>query len=132
MKPANFWDAQSDEDLEEFAIEDLIFSIQIEIQKAMNADCVSQKQLAERLGISPGRVSQFLSDKGANLTVKTIAKIGFALGIEFSFVPKSEGFKEVEVKSLRKLSNTAGWKRPSNWTNKHANNNRAPLKAIAA
>lgn len=75
---------------EAFAIEALVFAVQVSLQKAMNKHGVTNKELAERLGMSPGRVSQILSTKGPNLTLKTIARIQHALGEEFEFVFKAK------------------------------------------
>jgi transcriptional regulator with XRE-family HTH domain len=43
---------------------------------------VQRQELATRLGITPGRVSQVLRG-GANLTLSTLAAFGWALGIRF-------------------------------------------------
>jgi transcriptional regulator with XRE-family HTH domain len=75
---------------EAFAIEALVFAVQVSLQKAMNRHGVTNKELAQRLGMSPGRVSQILSTKGPNLTLRTIARIQHALGEEFEFVEKSK------------------------------------------
>lgn len=75
---------------EAFAVEALVFSVQISLQKAMNRRGMSNKALAEKLGMTPARVSQIFASKGANLTLKTIAKIQNALGEEFEFVRKGD------------------------------------------
>ncbi len=75
---------------ETFAIEALVFSVQIALQKAMQKHGVSNKVLAERLGMSPARVSQIFSSNGPNLTLRTIARIQHALGEEFEFLSKSD------------------------------------------
>jgi transcriptional regulator with XRE-family HTH domain len=41
---------------------------------------ISKHEFAERLGVSPGRVSQILSGK-ANLTLRTLASMAWALGM---------------------------------------------------
>ncbi|MFP5509809.1 MAG: helix-turn-helix domain-containing protein, partial [Alphaproteobacteria bacterium] len=64
---------QSEGEKEAFAIEALVFSVQIALQKAMQKNGVTNKELAERLGMSPARVSQVFSSNGPNLTLKTIA-----------------------------------------------------------
>ena len=124
---------RSSEEEEVFAIEALVFSVQISLQKAMAKHGASYKKLAERLGMSPARVSQIFSTKGANLTLRTIARIQHALGEEFEFVSKSE------IKSMKKTASKAtfrivssgygsgAWKEtePCN-TNQHA------LRGIAA
>jgi len=132
MEMNDVFGAQSDEELEVYAIEDLIFSVQLAIQKVMNASCVTQKELAERLGISPARVSQFLSSEGANLTIKTVARIGHALGENFTLVRQTKEFEHYEVKALSKLS-VVGFQRSRNrWHNDVANSNRIPMKTMAA
>lgn len=75
---------------EAYAVEALVFSVQIALQRAMTRKGVSNRDLAERLGMTPARVSQIFATKGANLTLKTIARIQHALGEEFEFVRKDE------------------------------------------
>ncbi|MCE8457974.1 hypothetical protein, partial [Rhodovulum sulfidophilum] len=43
-----------------------------------------------RLKMTPARVSQIFSSKGANLTLKTIARIQHAIGEEFELRRKSD------------------------------------------
>jgi transcriptional regulator with XRE-family HTH domain len=43
---------------------------------------LSQKELATRLGVTPGRISQILSGK-ENLTLRSLAALGWALGVRF-------------------------------------------------
>lgn len=81
---------QHDGEKEAFAIEALVFSVQVALQRAMHKNGVTNKELAERLGMSPARVSQIFSSNGPNLTLKTIARIQHALGEEFEFLSKSE------------------------------------------
>lgn len=47
---------------------------------------LSQRELARRLGVSEGRVSQILSGS-ENLTLRTLAAVGWALGIRFELAP---------------------------------------------
>lgn len=47
---------------------------------------LTQKELARRLEVSPGRVSQILSG-GANLTLRTLAACAWALGVRFRLLP---------------------------------------------
>ena len=75
---------------ETFAIEALVFSVQVALQKAMNRKGIANKELAHRLGMTPARVSQIFSTNGPNLTLKTIAKIAHALGEDFEFVRKED------------------------------------------
>ncbi len=101
--------AETDEAKEAFAIEDLVFSVQIALQKVMHKQGVGHKELAERLGMSPARVSQIFADNGPNLTLKTIARIQHALGKEFVFVEKCVLEKQKSVNE-RKLVNFSGGK----------------------
>ena len=70
----------------DFATEALVFSTQVALQKAMNRKGVGKKELSERLGMSPARVSQIFSSNSPNLTLKTIARIAHALGEDFELV----------------------------------------------
>ncbi len=74
---------QSEEKI--FAVEELIFDVQYEIQKLLSSRGLTQKNLAERLGCSPARVSQMLNDKGGNMTLETIARALFALEAKCNF-----------------------------------------------
>ena len=47
---------------------------------------ITRKELAARLGVSQGRVSQILSG-GENLTLRSLAAVGWALGIRFDLMP---------------------------------------------
>ena len=47
---------------------------------------ISQRELAHRLGVSPGRVSQILSGE-ENLTLRSFAALGWALGVRFGLNP---------------------------------------------
>ena len=48
---------------------------------------ISQRELAERLGVSEGRVSQILSGS-SGLTLSTLASFGWATGLRFDLVPR--------------------------------------------
>lgn len=47
---------------------------------------ITQRDLARRLGVSEGRVSQILSG-GENLTLRSLAALGWALGLRFRVDP---------------------------------------------
>lgn len=47
---------------------------------------ISQRELADRLGRSEARISRLLKG-GENTTLKTIADLGYALGIRFTLTP---------------------------------------------
>ncbi|PZU14994.1 MAG: hypothetical protein DI591_11060 [Citromicrobium sp.] len=57
------------------AEEELILHAQILIKRAMREQKISQKVLAERLGVGPSYVSQMLGDSARNLTLRTIARV---------------------------------------------------------
>ena len=67
-----------DEELD-FAEEEAVAQAAIVIAQCLERCGMSQRELAQRLGISEGRVSQILSAE-SNPTVKTLARIGRALG----------------------------------------------------
>jgi hypothetical protein len=48
---------------------------------------LTQRELARRLNISDGRVSQILAGTG-NLTLRSLAAVGWALGMRFEIQPK--------------------------------------------
>jgi len=121
---------------EAFAIEDLVFSTQIALQKAMNRKGVTNKELSDRLGMSPARVSQIFSSNGPNLTLKTIARIAYALGEDFEFVrkhhlkrplpeEKAKGFMPVVLHGNKRLT-------PSSWVERAANTGGTRNRELAA
>jgi len=77
-----------------YAQEGLIVTVGQAIREILESQGVTQTVLAKRLGKSEGHVSRLLN--GRNLTLRTIADIGFALGVEVRarFV-ESRGFLEI-------------------------------------
>lgn len=66
---------------------ELLFGEAIETVAALLASQgIAQRELAERIGRSEARVSRILKG-GENTTLKTIADLGYALGIRFTLVP---------------------------------------------
>src|SRR4051812_26885685 len=49
---------------------------------------LKRQDLAERLGVSAGRISQILASPN-NLTLKTLADMGWAMGYRFDPVPEA-------------------------------------------
>src|SRR5690606_27124167 len=49
---------------------------------------LSQEELAQRLGVSAGRVSQLLSG-AENLTLRSLGALGWALGVRFNLQPSA-------------------------------------------
>lgn len=113
---------------EAYAIEALVFSVQVALQKAMNRKGVTNKELAERLGMTPARVSQVFSSRGPNLTLKTIARIANALGEDFELIQpervktrelpegKAKGFKCIVLRGTARLTPSAWQERAANST----------------
>jgi transcriptional regulator with XRE-family HTH domain len=61
---------------------DLVTQVTNEIDWLMRENKISRADLAARMGVSPGRVSQVLSG-GENLTLRTLASLGAALDAHF-------------------------------------------------
>jgi transcriptional regulator with XRE-family HTH domain len=128
------FEPRNDEEREEYALQDLALSIQLALQKSMNSSCVSQRELADKLGVSAARVSQLFSSHGANLTLKTIAKIAMALGEDFEFVSKKDlavARKRHSVIHCEKAKYAVKNKQTTPWMEISANDN-LHLKAMAA
>lgn len=84
---------QGDHELEQDRIDSLVLSAQIAIQRAMAVNGVSQRELAERLGVSAARVSQIVAGSGSNLTLRTIGRIAHALDEQFDLVARREAVR---------------------------------------
>ena len=65
-----------------FEEEFLIGDVTETIAGLLDSLSISQRELAERLGVTEGRVSQILGGSG-NLTLRSLAAVGWALGIKF-------------------------------------------------
>lgn len=81
---------QGDDELEQDRTDSLVLSAQIAIQNAMAAKGVSQRELAERLGVSAARVSQIVAGNGSNLTLRSVGRIAHALDERFELVAHRE------------------------------------------
>jgi len=103
---------------------------------------VSQKDLAERLGVSTARVSQYLSAHGRNLTLKTLGRIAHALGEDFEFVAlydlrelkaaaSARGRSQMREASLPPVLFVAYERDTNPWTDTTANENKFPEKRAA-
>ena len=125
---------QSEEEKETFALEALVVSVQVALHRAMTKHGVSSKELAERLGMSPARVSQIFSDRGPNMTLRTIAKIQAALGDEFELVMKSDLDKKKVSKqeSARVFAHFLQHKPALLWQEVRAHNNNRKIEPAAA
>ena len=118
----------------QLSTERLVFSVQVALQQSMHRNCISQKVLAERLGISAARVSQILVGDQANLTLKTIAKIAHALGESFELVTEAEKMRATKAKrencDCRAISVKAN-RSKATWQDASANDNRFPYPIAA-
>lgn len=68
------------------AEEELILHAQMLIQRVLNERGISQKKLAERLGVGESYVSQMLGTSARNLTLRTIARVMKALDARATLV----------------------------------------------
>jgi len=64
----------------------------IHIANSIEAQGISQKSLAEKLGVSPQYISRLLKGK-QNLSLETITSLEFALGITLISIPPVEQFE---------------------------------------
>lgn len=84
------------------AEEELILHAQMLIQRVLNETGVSQKTLAERLGVGESYVSQMLGNSARNLTLRTIARVLKALGVKATLV------LDDHVEAVATASSTSG------------------------
>jgi transcriptional regulator with XRE-family HTH domain len=59
------------------------------VEAVLASGQISRRELAQRLGVTEARVSQLLS--GRNITLHSLAQLGWALGVRFSLMPTSMG-----------------------------------------
>jgi transcriptional regulator with XRE-family HTH domain len=76
------------------AQQDLITQLTSEISWYMHEHNISAAELATRMDVSPGRISQIFG--GENLTLHALAAIAAALGVPFSIELQQEGNHNVE------------------------------------
>lgn len=76
-------------DWTERSVKDFIFSIGSDfmnrVQEKMESDGITQAQLARKLGVTPGRVSQFINNPG-NLTLQHVVRCARCLGLKVSLL----------------------------------------------
>ncbi|MEO8382933.1 MAG: helix-turn-helix transcriptional regulator [Acidobacteriota bacterium] len=76
-------DPQTIERNDEYRMEEFFLDITENISAAMkNAGVESKAQLANRLGVTPGRVSAFLGGYKKNIQLRTIVQYAIALGVQ--------------------------------------------------
>jgi transcriptional regulator with XRE-family HTH domain len=71
-------------------LSDLITQVTNEIDWLMRENQITRADLATRMGVSPGRVSQVLSG-GENLTLRTLASLASALDAHFELELRPAG-----------------------------------------
>jgi len=76
------------------SVKDFVYRISsdfiLQVEKKMEEEGINQKALAEKLGVSNGRVSQILRNPG-NLTLKKIVDYSRVLGMKVSIVAYEDG-----------------------------------------
>lgn len=80
------WTSRSTEDFVYRISSDFV----LQVEKKMDEERMSQKDLAEKLRVSDGRVSQVLRNPG-NLTLKKIVEYSRVLGMKVSIVAYDDG-----------------------------------------
>jgi len=113
---------------EAFAIEDLVFKVQLALQKAMKKRGISQKQLARRLGVSESWVSQIFSDSSHNITLATIAKLELAIGKKIVFDDCKETAEVQREDPKFYIVGNVSIPKHNHWIEKAANHNEVPEK----
>jgi transcriptional regulator with XRE-family HTH domain len=70
----------------------------------MKSEKINQTQLAERLGMTKGRVSQILRGE-SNFSMKTLIELGLSIGLipKINYVPIEQEINEDATKKLEKL-----------------------------
>jgi plasmid maintenance system antidote protein VapI len=129
--------AKNPQELEEVAIEDLIFDVQMLLQAKMAESGITQEVLARRLKVSAARVSQLFSTDGGNITLTTLARMAHALSLTVDVDLSSD---ERPQKLAAKSHVSAGSRRLKSvwsvgsmvWTMSCANDPRSSLKSLAA
>jgi transcriptional regulator with XRE-family HTH domain len=77
------------------AEEELILHAQMLIQRVLNVQGISQKELADKMGVGESYVSQMLGLSPRNLTLRTIARVMNALGVKATLV--LDDYVEAEI-----------------------------------
>ncbi|MGE6218935.1 helix-turn-helix transcriptional regulator [Nubsella zeaxanthinifaciens] len=97
-------------------------AIAIKINKALTDKSMSQKELAEKMGVSPQQVNKIVKGR-ENLTLETIGKLEMALGISLI---------EVAKHSIYTSYNTQASGSALTKTTKEAYHNRQPFNNLKA
>lgn len=129
--------ARNPHEIEEVAVEDLIFDVQMLLQAKMAESGVTQEILAKRLKVSAARVSWLFSTDGGNITLATLARMAHALSLT---VDVDLCMEQHSRKGSVKGPVSAGSHRLSKvwsagamvWTMTCANDTRSSLESLAA
>jgi transcriptional regulator with XRE-family HTH domain len=81
----------------EFRLETIIFELTEQISKKLKGSNMSQKQLAEQLGIKPAAVSKILNGK-PNFTLRTLLALADALKVNLAIELKNKVSAPAEVR----------------------------------
>lgn len=100
------WTSRSTEDFVHKISSDFVF----QIENRMDEEPINQSNLADRLGVSEGRVSQVLRNPG-NLTLKKIVEYARAVGMKVAIVAYEDGDSLNENGPINSQIFTASWRR---------------------
>lgn len=89
-----------------FEEEVLFGQVREQVLTLLDRHHLQQRDLAQRMGVSEGRISQVLSG-AENLTLKTLGSIGNALGYRFRIVSESIDNTETSLSALLRDSEPA-------------------------
>lgn len=111
---------------EDLMFDDLAFAVIEEIHAMMERKNISQKKLAEKLGVTTANISKQLSGDN-NLTLKSIARICVALTSKPHFKLSSGD----EIQFIRKQAFTSGgnWKKQTATTMQVGGSRELPVAA---
>lgn len=93
------WKKEAEERIENRAWQKHSQKIAIKVLKALREQKIKQKDLAEKIGVSPQQINKIVKGK-ENLTLQTIAKLENALNIELIF--KENEKQNIVVTSFEK------------------------------
>ena len=100
------------------AEEELILHAQMLIKRAMRERGISQKALAERLGVGASYISQMLGSSARNLTLRTIARVMYVLEQKAAVVIDEYETQETAKSASSSLADLIAGSRPSSvWGN---------------
>lgn len=129
--------ASNPHEVEEVAIEDLIFDVQMLLQAKMVESGITQELLAKRLKVSAARVSQLFSTDGGNITLATLARMAHALALSVDFdlcvSTKSRKVRSKRSTNVASRNLRSVWSATSMvWTMTCANDTRPSMESLAA